>query len=201
MLCCWARVSAQTRVCAFSLLLHCFCRTGIRGPAVGACVRRQARAQAGSLMHPSVHAEPSLALLHARRHWVLGAAASHPMLQIGNWDPLKPLAELIAHIKAFLEVGTGRDCARVCVCWCVCVSWCVCVRWCVCAYIRVCECVHINVCACTHPWSPGVPYLRALGGGLRSARLPAAMIPRTSQCIVLLQWWRGESRACGRAAC
>lgn len=38
------------------------------------------------------------------RDWVLGATASHPMLQIANWDPLRPLSELIGQIKTFLEV-------------------------------------------------------------------------------------------------
>jgi hypothetical protein len=31
-----------------------------------------------------------LHVVNLRRHWGLGAAASHPMLQLQNWDPFRP---------------------------------------------------------------------------------------------------------------
>ena len=33
------------------------------------------------------------------------AVASHPLLKLGTWDPLRPIGELIGKIKTFLEVG------------------------------------------------------------------------------------------------
>ena len=33
-----------------------------------------------------------------------GALASHPMLQLKNWDPWRPVKELAAHLRTFLEV-------------------------------------------------------------------------------------------------
>jgi hypothetical protein len=34
-----------------------------------------------------------------------GALASHPMLQLKNWDPWRPVKELAAHLRTFLEVS------------------------------------------------------------------------------------------------
>lgn len=46
---------------------------------------------------------------HPRRDWVLGAAASHPMLHQANWDPWRRQAELIEQVKAFLEAAARVD--------------------------------------------------------------------------------------------
>lgn len=45
---------------------------------------------------------------------MLGALCSHPMLRLANWDPWRPMEEVIAAIKAFVEahgrvVGGGVE--------------------------------------------------------------------------------------------
>ncbi|GAX75755.1 hypothetical protein CEUSTIGMA_g3198.t1 [Chlamydomonas eustigma] len=40
---------------------------------------------------------------------VATAVASHPLLKLGNWDPLRPVSELINHIKVFLERAARVD--------------------------------------------------------------------------------------------
>jgi hypothetical protein len=38
------------------------------------------------------------------------AAASHPMLKLANWDPWRPMTEVIAILKEVLEVREAGPC-------------------------------------------------------------------------------------------
>jgi hypothetical protein len=38
---------------------------------------------------------------------MLGALCSHPMLRLANWDPWRPMEEVVGAIKAFVEAN-GR---------------------------------------------------------------------------------------------
>ncbi len=43
-----------------------------------------------------------------RPHFLMpipGAVASHPMLKLSNWQPMRALREVFEEIKTFLEVG------------------------------------------------------------------------------------------------
>ncbi|KAL6750233.1 hypothetical protein V8C86DRAFT_877964 [Haematococcus lacustris] len=59
-------------------------------------------------LHPFYPASLEIVRPHLK-HWALGAAASHPMLQLANWDPLRPQSALIHQIKLFLEANTRVD--------------------------------------------------------------------------------------------
>lgn len=42
-----------------------------------------------------------------------GALASHPLLQLKNWDPWRPVKELAAHLRMFLEVRCCQNCPHL----------------------------------------------------------------------------------------